>query len=354
MTMLKGIGPVSARRLLDTFDNPEQLFYLKKTEIQSLTGINSEILENSGRELALERADKILEQHCRYNIKSIVLGDDEYPLKLLHCPDAPLVLYKLGLGDLNHSKNIAIVGTRTSTSYGHLVTRNIVKDLNGEIEQITSGLAEGIDTEAHKASIEHGINTVAVLGHGLDRVYPSSNKELASEIIKNEGALISEFPVGVKPDRENFPKRNRIVAGMTNATIVVESSSKGGALITARLALDYNRDVFAVPGSLFNKASLGCNAMINQQVAVPYLNKGLFLKEMGWKAKKKKITQKSLPIGLNPIQSELYSFIRLKAPVSIDQISLVLNLSISKLNVELLQLELRGIIRSLPGCNYTI
>jgi DNA processing protein len=353
MTMLKGIGPISARKLLDTVDSAEQLFYLKSYDLQHLTGLNRRLFVNSQREHALVKADKILEQHSKHNISSILINDEKYPQRLLHCPDAPLVLYKLGKGSLNYSRSVSVVGTRANTSYGDQVTRTIVNELSGEISQITSGLADGIDTIAHRESIQSGINTVAVLGHGLDRIYPSSNKELARDIIDNDGALISEFPFGVKPDRENFPKRNRIVAGITSATIVVESSSKGGSLITARLALDYNRDVFAVPGSLFSKTSSGCNALINRQGALPYLNGKLFLKEMGWAARKVKRAQRSLPIELNPVQRNLYDMIQSKAPISIDDIALALNVSISKLNVELLQLELKGVITCLPGCNYT-
>lgn len=351
--MLRGIGPISARKLLDTLDNPEQAFYLNISEIQHLTGIGGDVLRKAERDQALAKADRILDQHSKHNIISVLLNDPDYPQRLFHCPDAPLVLYKVGAGDLNHSRSIAIVGTRNNTSYGEQVTRTIVEELSPDIGQIVSGLAEGVDTIAHREAIKNGVNTVAVLGHGLDRIYPRSNDSLASEIISSGGALISEFPVGVKPDRENFPKRNRIVAGMTSSTIVVESSIKGGSLITARLALDYNRDVYSVPGSVFNKTSKGCNALINRQGALPYLNSKLFLKEMGWEASKPRSAQRSLPIELNSVQRSLYDYIRAKSPISIDDISMALQIPISKLNVELLQLELKGVINCLPGCNYT-
>lgn len=353
LTMLRGIGPISARKLLDTLDSPEQFFYLKISEIQHLTGLNGDVLRKSERDKALVKADRILDQHSKHNINSVLLNDPDYPQRLFHCPDSPLVLYKVGDGDLNHSRSIAIVGTRNNTSYGEQVTRTIVEELSANIGQVVSGLAEGIDTIAHRESIKNKVNTVAVLGHGLDRIYPRSNHSLASEIIESAGALISEFPAGVKPDRENFPKRNRIVAGMTSSTIVVESSNKGGSLITARLALDYNRDVYSVPGSVFNKTSSGCNALINRQGALPYLNSKLFLKEMGWEASKSRSTQRSLPIELNSVQRSLYDYIRAKSPISIDDISMALQIPISKLNVELLQLELKGVINCLPGCNYT-
>ncbi len=354
MTMLKGIGPVSARKLLDTLDSVEQVFHLKNSELQRLTGFNTDVLNRSVRDKALEKADRILEQHSKHKIQCILLNDLNYPKRLSHCPDAPLVLYKLGSGELNHSRSVAIVGTRNNTSYGADVTKTIIKELAGGITQVISGLAEGVDTLAHRQSIQNNVNTVGVLGHGLDRIYPRSNVSLASEIIENGGALISEFPVGVKPDRENFPKRNRIVAGMTCSTIVVESSSKGGSLITARLALDYNRDVFAVPGSLFNKTSVGCNTLIYKHGALPYINGSQFLKEMGWEIKKPTTEQRRLPFELSSIQLNLYDFIRAQAPVSIDDISIALSIPISKLNVELLQLELKGVINCLPGCNYTI
>lgn len=351
--MLRGIGPISARKLIDTLGNPEQAFYLKMSEIQHLTGVSADVLKNSQRDQALIKADRILDQHSNYNINSVLLHDPDYPQRLFHCPDAPLVLYKIGVGDLNHSRSIAIVGTRNNTSYGEQVTRSIVEELSPDIGQIVSGLAEGIDTIAHRESIKNRVNTIAVLGHGLDRIYPRSNQSLANDIIENGGALISEFPMGVKPDRENFPKRNRIVAGMTSSTIVVESSIKGGSLITARLALEYNRDVYSVPGSVFNKTSSGCNALINRQGALPYINSKLFLKEMGWETSISRTAQRSLPLELSSVQRSLYDYIRAKSPISIDDISMDLQIPISKLNVELLQLELKGVINCLPGCNYT-
>jgi DNA processing protein len=354
MTALKGIGAISIRRILDSLESPEQFFYLKPIDIQHLTGLSARTISNCKRDDALQKADKIIDQHLKNNVKCITIEDNQYPESLIHCPDAPVVIYSIGSSNLNETRSVSIVGTRKNSAYGERVTKKIVDDLSGEIDLIVSGLAKGIDTIAHTSSIEKDIKTLAVLGHGLDRVYPKSNSYLARKIIEKGGALISEFPFGVKPDRENFPKRNRIVAGMTNATIVVESSSKGGALITARLALDYNRDVFAVPGPLFKEASIGTNNLIKNNGASLFSDTQQFLIELGWKTRDALPRQGSLPISLNETQESLLKLIREKGPISIDNISRCLNLSISKLNTELLSLELRGVINCLPGCNYSV
>lgn len=353
MTLLRGIGTISARKIIDTLHTEEAFFYLKETDVQYLTGVRANTIKNAEREKALQLADRILEQHSKHGVKSIYIKDESYPERLSHCPDAPLILYMVGNADLNAKHSVSIVGTRNHSKYGELATKRIIDETHGITDQIISGLAEGIDTIAHKEAVEHDINTIAVLGHGLDRIYPRSNERLAFEIIEHGGALLSEFPFGVKPDRENFPKRNRIVAGMTEATVVVESSTKGGSLITARLAQDYNRDVFAVPGSIFNKNSAGCNLLIASNGAMPYIDGKQFTREMGWSRQPAPVTQKSLPIVINDIQKNIYEFIEKHSPVSIDLISLHLKIPISKLNVELLQLELKGIVNALPGCEYS-
>lgn len=351
--MLKGIGMISSRKIIDGLESEEDFFYLNESDIQYITGVRAEVIKNSQREKALFLADKIIEQHSKRGVKSVYIKDKTYPQRLLHCPDAPLVLYQLGEADLNGKNSIAIVGTRTSSQYGEQATRQIVKENQDAIWQIVSGLAEGIDTVAHQEALRHNINTIAVLGHGLDRIYPRGNEQLATEILEEGGALISEFPFGTKPDRENFPKRNRIVAGMTDATIVVESSTKGGSMITAQLAQDYNRDVFAIPGSIFNRNSAGCNLLIAKNGAIPYLNGKQFSRELGWLKEHKSCPQKSLPIALSAIQIRIYEFIRDHSPISIDKLSLQLKMSIASLNVELLQLEIKGIVRALPGCEYS-
>lgn len=354
MTLLRGIGTISARRIIDALETEEHFFYLKESEIQHITGIQSSVVTNSEREKALEAADQILEQHSKRGVKSIYLKDEQFPQRLLHCPDGPIIIYQLGTADLNPKNSISVVGTRNNSRYGEAATRRVLEETKEITHQVVSGLAEGIDTIAHQEALRHNLSTVAVLGHGLDRIYPKSNEGLAKEILARGGALLSEFPLGVKPDRENFPKRNRIVAGMTDATIVIESSLKGGSLITARLAQDYNRDVFAVPGSIFNKNSMGCNALLANNGATPYLNGKQFSNEMGWSRNRKSVPQKSMPLAISDVQKRIFEFIQKHSPVSIDLLSLHLKMPISNLNVELLQLELKGVVNALPGCEYSV
>lgn len=353
MTLLWGIGTLTARRIIDQLEDEEQFFYLKEVDIHHLTGVRLPVIKNSRRIEALKKADKIIDQHSKFGVKSVYIKDDFYPQRLAQCIDAPIILYQKGNTDLNSGPTVAIVGTRNNTYYGERAVQSIIKDTLGYVKQTVSGLAEGIDTIVHAESIKNGIPTIAVLGHGLDRVYPRSNMKLAGDILENDGSLITEFPFGTNPDRENFPKRNRIVAGMANSTIVVESTNKGGSMITAQLAFDYNRDVFAVPGSIFNNTSEGCNKLIANDIATPLISGRQFITSMGWDNKTNAIIQKGLPVSLNGDQNRIFDLIRTHSPISIDLLSLKLKMPISKLNVELLQLELKGVINSLPGCEYT-
>jgi len=354
LTLLQGIGPVKAKDLLQSLDSLEELFSLSINAIIKKTGANKSILQKMGREKALEKAFSVAEHLLKNNVSHYYFEDENYPRRLLQCVDAPLLLYGQGNFDLNNSKIVSIVGTRNATSYGRRLCDELIQSFIDKNILVVSGLAEGIDAHVHKRCVELNIPTIGVLGHGFDRIYPAQNKSLAESMKKN-GGLLTEFIPGTNPDRENFPKRNRIVAGMCDATIVVESKIKGGSLITANLSNDYNRDVFAYPGSIHKETSQGCNRLIADQKAHLLQSPEDFLTMMNWDVdEKKKSVQKTMFLDLSEIQTKITSLISEYQSLQIDILSLKTELPISQLNNELFHLEMNGIIQSLPGKKYSM
>lgn len=276
--------------------------------------------------------------------------DENYPKRLRNCYDAPLLLYYKGTASLNHPRIISIVGTRNATSYGKMLCRQLAELLKPYDVLISSGLAHGIDAAAHKECLISGIPTVGVMGHGLDRIYPAAHRELAAKMLMH-GGLLTEFLPGTNPDRENFPKRNRIIAGMADATIVVEASIKGGALITAEIANSYNRDVYAFPGKVTDEFSEGCNFLIKTNRAGLINNPQDLIYYLGWDGETsgpKKEVQTHLPIDLNKDERLVAEALQNQA-LGIDELSLRINLPQSKLAMILLTMEMKGHIVALPG-----
>jgi DNA processing protein len=263
-------------------------------------------------------------------------------------------LYYRGNADLNHAKIISIIGTRNNTDYGKQVTEKLVADLAEENVLILSGLAFGIDAIAHKSALQYNLPTVGVLAHGLDTIYPSHHKSLAKEMLQ-AGGLLTEFTKNTKPDKHNFPRRNRIVAGMADATIVVETAVKGGSMITAELALNYNRDVFAFPGKTTDSKSAGCNYLIKQKHAVLLTDAQQLIETLGWQKKKAKPkSQKELFIELSADERTIIDILREKETIHIDELFLKSGLSSSSIAASMLSLELQNVIISLPGKMYKL
>ncbi|MDB5205104.1 MAG: dprA, partial [Flavisolibacter sp.] len=253
LTLIPNIGDVQAKILVQHFGDAGSIFKAKISELEKIDGIG-EIRARSIKHFnefhLAEHEEKFID---KYKIQALFLTDEAYPKRLLNCYDPPTLLFYKGAASLNTSKVIAIVGTRSNTDYGKAFTEKLVKDLLEHNILIVSGLAFGIDAIAHKAALKNGLQTVGVVGHGLDKIYPAQHASLAKEMITEGGGILSEFFSGTKPDKHNFPLRNRIVAGMSDATIVIESTVKGGSMITAKLADAYNRDVFALPGRTTDK-----------------------------------------------------------------------------------------------------
>ncbi|HEY6063644.1 MAG TPA: DNA-processing protein DprA, partial [Chitinophagaceae bacterium] len=294
----------------------------------------------------------------KYTIKPLFITDKDYPKRLLNCYDSPTLLYYKGDAGLNASKIVAIIGTRSHTDYAKQVTEKLVKDLASHHVTIVSGLAFGVDAIAHKAAVKNDLPTIGVLAHGLDQVYPPEHAGLAKDMIKHGGGLLTEFRSNTKPDKHNFPTRNRVVAGMSDATIVIETGVKGGSMITAELANGYNKDVFAIPGKLTDTKSTGCNQLIKNNKAMLLTDAGELIEVMGWQDKKSQKTnsnsQKQLFIDLSANEKIIVEILNEKETAHIDEISIKSGLSSSAVAAAILNLELQNVMVSLPGKLYRL
>jgi DNA processing protein len=355
--LIPKIGPVLTKRLIAYCGSAEGVFKEKKSRLSKIPGIGERLVDNILNAGNLETADQEVEFITKHNISALFYLDDHYPERLTHCEDAPVILYMKGNTDLNREKVISIVGTRNPTDYGRSLTRELVAQLAASYPDtlVVSGLAYGIDICAHKASLKNKLDTVGVLGHGLSLIYPATHRETAKEMIKN-GALLTEFLHEAQPDAPNFVKRNRIVAGLADATLVVESGEKGGALITADIANSYNRDVFAFPGKVNDKFSVGCNRLIktNRAALIEKLEDIEYL--MGWQksSAKGRVVQKELFIALTDDEKRIIDLLKDSTGETIDHLALKADLPVSKISGLLLNLEFKGLVKCLPGRVYQL
>lgn len=295
-----------------------------------------------------------IKQARQHNIRICFFDDDNYPDRLKSCSDSPYFFYYKGNNCFNMHKSIAIVGTRNATNYGKDVVKKLVEDLAPKDVCIVSGLARGIDTCAHEEALARNLKTIAVLGCGLSMVYPNENKKLAEQILEQEGAIVSEYPFDAMPDRMNFPKRNRVIAGLADAVVVAESQEKGGSIITAEIAHSYNRDVFAVPGSIFQKSQIGCHELIRNNVAALVSSGTDIIEMMNWDQQEIKNQQTVLFPNLSADEEAVLECIRIKQGANVDQISSQLqDINASRIASLLLNMELKGMIECKPGKIYT-
>ncbi|HRO46041.1 DNA-processing protein DprA [Agriterribacter sp.] len=355
LTMVPQIGDVHAKELLQHFGDAEKIFAARKSSLDKFPGIGTIRSESIKTFSNFQRAEEELRFIERYNITVLRQTDAGYPKRLLHCYDAPSLLYYKGNADLNHHKIMAVIGTRSHTDYGKEMTGKIIEDMASHHVLVVSGLAYGIDALAHKAALKNKLLTIGVLAHGLDRIYPSANKTLAKEMTTH-GGLLTDFMSGAKPDKQNFPKRNRIVAGMADATLVIETQVNGGSMITAELANNYNKDVFALPGKTTDVKSAGCNYLIRSNKAALITSGKELLDFMNWSEApvKKKAIQKELFLELTAEEKMIMKIIGEKETASIDEITPRCNFSSSTIAAAMLNLELQGIITCLPGKIYKL
>lgn len=353
LTLVPGIGPITAKKILAQTGSAKAFF--KEASGLKLPGIKSTLLSKKMIDEYLKRS----ESECRYILKEglhlMTYRDRHFPNRLKACEDGPVVIYCKGEIKLNVKRMIAIVGTRNASEYGKNMTASIVEELAPHHCTIVSGLAYGIDTIAHRTANNSGIQNIGVLAHGMDRIYPWINRGLALKMIEN-GGLVSEFLSGTNPDRENFPKRNRIIAGLADAIVVVEAAKSGGALITADLANSYHRDVFAVPGRLGDEYSVGCNELIRRNMAEIISSPADIPCRLGWldSSRKKKNVQSQLFVELNEEEERIIVLLRQAPKKDIDNLALESGLGMSKTSSILLSLEFKGVVQSLPGKFYKV
>jgi DNA processing protein len=357
LTFIKNIGPMLAKSLVSYFGGAEEVFNAPRSKWMKVPGIGEKTVEQMDMGAALKRAEEELKFVEKNNVETLFYTDSKYPKRLKNCNDSPVLLYAKGNAKFNSKRIISIVGTRNATDYGKTLCRQLIEELQPYNVLIVSGLALGIDVAVHKECVKQNVPTVGVLAHGLDRMYPSQNRSTAEKMLEN-GGLITEYPSGTVPDRENFPQRNRIVAGIADATIVIEASIKGGALITAEIANSYNRDVFAFPGRIGDDYSEGCNFLIRNNKAALLTGATDLAYILGWEkadSGKPVIEQMVMPFDLSSDEQLIFDILRQhKSPLAIDDLTIKTNMATSKLAMNLLNMEMQGYIRSLPGKTYSL
>lgn len=351
-----GIGDIRARELLHKYGNPQEVYKaLLSNDLTFSLSIKNKITPLVLHKW-LDKAHFEIEVMQKEKIKYLYIGDNNYPNRLKHCEDAPIVLFYKGNISWNAPRSISIVGTRTATSYGLHFCRELISDLQVLDVQIVSGLAFGIDIQAHLAALDQGLETVACLAHGLHTTSPASHAKYAEEIQKN-GGFVSEFPTDAIMDKKNFVRRNRIIAGLSQATVVVESPIRGGSLLTAGMANSYNREVFALPGRIDNNNSVGCNTLIKTNQARLIQSAADLVYILNWdldKVSLPKDTQIQLFVDLDPEEEELCNLLKDRRKESLDILAIEAAMSPQKVASLLLGLELKGVIRALPGKQFEL
>ncbi|WP_017258976.1 DNA-processing protein DprA [Pedobacter arcticus] len=355
LTFVKGIGDITIKSLISYCGSAEEVFKAKQSHLEKIPGIGTKTAKLIVNHKAFERAEQELAFIEKYKIQPIFYTDKNYPKRLKNCADSPALLYFKGKANLNNQKTVAIVGTRNASNYGKAFCEKLIDGLKEHNVLIVSGLAYGIDVAAHKSAVAMNQPTVGVLGHGLDRIYPALHRSVAESMLAN-GGLLTEFPSQTNPDRQNFPKRNRIIAGLADAVIVVEAAKKGGALITAEIANSYNKDVFALPGKIDDEFSEGCNFLIKTNRANLITRPEDIEYIMGWQANTavQKPTSPKLFADLNKDELAVVNIITQSGSIAIDDLQLQLEMPQSKLAMLLLNLEMQSVIIALPGRVYRL
>lgn len=355
LTFVPGIGDVLAKNLLSYCGSATEIFKSSRQKLLQIPGIGPKMATAILKSDCFSRAETEMKFLEKNKFRAVFYTDPDYPKRLKSCIDAPILLFYHGKADLNKQRIVSIVGTRNATAYGRQLCEELIDHLKCFDITVISGLAYGIDICAHKACVKQHVPTIGVLGHGLDRIYPALHRATAEKMLEY-GGLVTEFPSQTKPDRENFPKRNRIIAGMADATIVVEASIKGGALITAEIANSYNRDVFTFPGRIGDEFSEGCNFLVRFNKAGLLTGYDDLATQLGWLDEKisPKKQQLLFPPDLTDEEKQIFNKLKEFEQVGIDDLSLKTNLPLSVLAMNLLNLEMQGVVRSLPGKTYCL
>lgn len=358
LSRVNGVGLKTIKSLVASLGSAKAVMTESASALSKIEGIGDSIINSMmERQTALEKADRELEFMSRYGIRGLTYKDSDYPERLKRCDDGPVVLYVKGNVDYNRAKMISIVGTRKPSEEGKILCEKMVGELVAKCGEIVvvSGLAYGIDVSAHRAALKYGIPTIGVVAHGLDILYPSAHRNTAVQML-NKGSIVSEYMSGIRPEGPNFVNRNRIVAGMTQGTLVIESRVKGGSLITAHKAYEYGRGVMAVPGYPGMMGSEGCNGLIKQGVAQLVENADDIIKVLGWDVKSRKTETVIQPSLFGDSQSaeaqQIYRALLVANGLTASELSQVCGMEVSKVNVELFGMEMDGKVKSLPGGKY--
>lgn len=356
LTMINGVGGILARQLLNAFGSAEAIFQEKKQRLERVPGIGELLATEIQQPEVMRRAEQELAFIEKNQIQCLYIEEEAYPFRLRECPDAPLLLYYKGTADLNARHILSVVGTRHATRYGQDAVAQLMEGISEAFPDtlIVSGLAYGIDVCAHRSALRNHLPTVGVLAHGLDRLYPPAHRQTAIEML-SQGGLLTDFPSQTNPDRPNFLKRNRIIAGLSDATLVVESARKGGSLVTAGVALSYNREVFAFPGRATDIYSVGCNELIRHQHAGLVSSAADLIEALGWQTDSApQATQAELAFDDSPETARLVACLRAQSPLHINVLAKQTGQDIAQLTNLLFELELSGRIRTLPGNMYAL
>jgi DNA processing protein len=349
LQQIEGVGDIMAKKLINHCGSASAVFETKHSQLAGIDGIGSVLLRNLKNKSVFEKAEQELQFIKANKIDVAYFQDENYPDRLKHCIDGPVLLFSSGNIDLKNKKIISIVGTRQITSYGMEFCRKLIEDLAPLEPVIVSGFAYGVDIFAHQLAIEHNLQTIGVVAHGLNQIYPKNHKKYVAKVEQN-GGFMTEFWSSANPEKENFVRRNRIVAGISEATIVIESADRGGSLITANIANDYNRDVFAVPGRTTDKYSQGCNNLIKTQKANLLTSAADLVYILNWEIQSKaNPVQKQLFVTLEPDEQKVYDYLLKTGKELMDIIALRCDFPIYKISGMLLNMELKGVIRPLPG-----
>lgn len=347
----EGVGDIIAKKLINHCGSAENVFTAKPSFLKRIDGVGEVLIKNLKDKTIFHKATSEFQFIKENAINVVYFLEDEYPERLKHCIDGPILLFATGNINWNTHKVISIVGTRQITSYGTEFCKKLIQDVAPLNPIIVSGFAYGVDIVAHQAAIDFGLQTVGVLAHGMNQIYPKTHKKYIAKMEQN-GGFLTEFWSSSNPEKENFVKRNRIVAGISEATIVIESAEKGGSLITATMANDYHRDVFAVPGRVTDKLSQGCNNLIKTQRAHLLTSAADLVYILNWELETKATTQpvqKQLFVVLDYEEEKIYEYLQKNGKQLLDVIALECDFPVYKLSSLLLNMELKGVIRPLPG-----
>ena len=348
---IEGVGDIVAKKLLLHCGSAETIFKTKASQLSSIDGVGNVLLKNLKNKSVFAEAENELKYIRENNINVSFYKDETYPDRLKHCIDSPVLLFTAGNLNFKNRKIISIVGTRQITSYGTDFCKKLIEDLAPLNPIIVSGFAYGVDIVAHQTAMDLNLQTIGVLAHGLNQIYPKTHSKYVAKMEQN-GGFMTEFWSSSNPEKENFVRRNRIVAGISEATIVIESAEKGGSLITANLANDYNRDVFAVPGRTSDKLSQGCNNLIKTARANLLTSAADIMYILNWQPEDSsvaKVIQKQLFVTLDSQEQKIYDYLQKNGKQLLDVIAIENDFPVFKISSYLLNMELKGVIRPLPG-----